>query len=143
MRQARNGGERKNNTVPIAPVAAANSTAAAGEAVATNSATIIGPTMKISSISTDSSEYAVPRRVSSARRRLKYARMQTVIGGNAAPAAAADARIKTGWLRASTAATRETSAAGNAMLHASSVLRGPVRSMRRLSAGATTASPIT
>jgi hypothetical protein len=38
------------------PEAAANITAAAAEAAATKSATSIGPTMKISSISTDSSE---------------------------------------------------------------------------------------
>jgi hypothetical protein len=64
-------GERRKSSVPMQPVAAAKSTAAAGDAVATNSATSIGPTMKMSSISTDSSEYAVARRVSSFRRCLK------------------------------------------------------------------------
>ena len=88
------------------PEPAAKSTAAAGEAAATNKATSIGPTMKMSSIRTDSSEYAVVRRVSSLSRCLKYVRMQTVIGGKVAPAAAAKSRVRTGWERASTAATR-------------------------------------
>jgi hypothetical protein len=71
MRQARSGGERRKSSVPIEPVAAAKTTAAAGDATATKSATIIGPTMKMSSIRTDSSEYAVPSSVSSVSRCLK------------------------------------------------------------------------
>jgi len=46
--------------------------------------------------------------VSSLRRCLKYVRMQTVIGGKVAPAAAAKIRIRTGWERASIDKTTES-----------------------------------
>jgi len=71
IRQDRNGGARRKSSVPTHPEAAAKSTAAAGDAVATKSATSIGPTMKMSSMSTDSSEYAVASSVSSPSRCLK------------------------------------------------------------------------
>src|ERR1043166_5469513 len=103
--QDRSGGERRKRSVPMHPEAAAKSTAVAGEAAATKSATSIGPTIKISSINTDSSEYAVASKASSFSRCLKYVRMHTVIGGNVAPAAAAKIRIRAGGDRVSTPLT--------------------------------------
>ncbi len=49
-------GERRNQAVPVNAQAAAKYRAACAEARATNKATSAGPTMKIDSISSDSSE---------------------------------------------------------------------------------------
>ncbi len=92
IRQCASARERWNIRVPAQPQAAANSTAAAGEASATNIATITGPRMKIISITTDSSEYAVASRSIVLELFLKKVRMQTVMGGKQAPVVAASAK---------------------------------------------------
>src|SRR5690349_9044291 len=91
MRQSRNALERWKSNGPMHPQAAANNTAAAGDASATKNATSIGPRMKIISMTTDSSEYAADSIASSFRRCLKKVRMHTVIGGKKAPEAKAAA----------------------------------------------------
>src|SRR5712691_2546188 len=125
MRHCLSADERWNSSVPAQPQAAANSTAAAGEASATKQATSTGPRMKISSISTDSSEYAVDSNASSFKRCLKKVRMHTVMGGKHAPAAVASVRANQRGAGADKAATNPASAEGNASAQKSSVGRGP------------------
>src|SRR5512134_515670 len=125
MRQCARTRERWNIKVPAQPQAAANSTAAAGDASATNTATITGPRMKIISMTTDSSEYAVVRSRSSLSCCLKKVRMQTVIGGKQAPVAAASANATHSGADEVSATTSAASAAGNANAQASRVKRGP------------------
>src|SRR6185295_12993477 len=121
--QRRNASESRNSRVPAHPQAAAKSTAAAGEASATKIATSTGPRMKISSMRTDSSEYAVAS-ASSFRRSLKKVRMHTVMGGNEAPAAAASAKASQSGTGTDNAATSAASADGNARAQQNSVERG-------------------
>jgi hypothetical protein len=125
MRQCASARERWNIKVPAQPQAAAKSTAAAGDASATNTATITGPRMKISSMTTDSSEYAVASSMSSLSCCLKNVRMHTVIGGKQAPVVAASANAAQSGADEVSATTSAASAAGNANAHASSVARGP------------------
>src|SRR5258706_16251749 len=125
MRHCLSALERWNNSVPAQPQAAANSTAAAGEGSATKKATSTGPRIKISSISTDSSEYAVDSRASPVRRGLKNVRMHTVMGGKHAPAVAANVKAIQRGAGAERAATSPASADGKARAQESSVGLGP------------------
>src|SRR5437764_13076616 len=101
------------------PQAAAHATAMVGDATATSSATSIGPAMNITSISTESTEYAVASAASSAKRWRRNVRMQTVIGGNVAPAAAAHASTSGAAAPTSTAALSAAREAGKSIEHPS------------------------
>ena len=81
--------------------------------------------MKISSINTDSSEYAVASSASSFRRCLKKVRMHTVIGGKHAPAVAASVNASHSGAGLESATTSATSAEGKATAQVSNVGRGP------------------
>ena len=81
--------------------------------------------MKIISMTTDSSEYAVVRSRSSLSCCLKKVRMQTVMGGKQAPVVAARTNATQSGVDEVSATTSAASAAGNANAHASSVTRGP------------------
>src|SRR5919198_1452202 len=109
--------------------AAAQATAIAGDATATSSETSIGPAMNITSMSTESTEYAVVRPASSAKRCRKNVRIHTVMGGKVAPAAAAHAKTSAAGASASTAAISAANEAGKSSEHTRSAPRGPCRSM--------------
>src|SRR5581483_1272138 len=112
IRHSCSAADCRKSCTPTKAHAAAHATAMVADATATSSATNIGPAMNITSISTESTEYAVESAASSTKRCRRKVRMQTVIGGKVAPAAAAHVKTSDSDACSTTAAISATNDVG-------------------------------
>jgi hypothetical protein len=132
-------GESTNTGAATAVKPSATANAAVADAAASSVATIIGPIVNASSISTPSIENAIMRVRSSSKRWRHIVRVSTLIGGRKAPASAAKAITIPGARSSRRAKSTTASANGQTRPVAKSTGAGPRRSTMRPRNGPVTA----